>query len=229
MKSNQVIIAYKTSLLADGLELIIEGASNYCVIGKIPYGNELVELLSSFNETNIVIIELNCPLDTDLIYIDSLIEMFPTLKVFLLSHLPQIKMIKKILESRINAYLLKSCSKQDMIIALDKLAENKNYFCAQITKTLVEKKNDAFEDDNLLSSREKEILGLLVSCKTNIEIANFLGLSENTIKTHRRNIQNKFGVNNLIGMIRYACRANLLDFENDEFCLKCPHFTEISN
>jgi len=50
-----------------------------------------------------------------------------------------------------------------------------------------------------------------------------LNLSENTVKTHRRNIHLKFGVSNLLGMVAHAYRSNLIDTENDEVCYGCPH------
>jgi DNA-binding NarL/FixJ family response regulator len=61
-----------------------------------------------------------------------------------------------------------------------------------------------------LSRRELEVLKLLVEGYNNVEIAASLHVSCNTIKTHIRNILEKFGVDNRIQAAVFAVRAGLL-------------------
>ena len=98
------------------------------------------------------------------------------------------------------------------------------YICADISKSLLSGKRRIQEEENkLLTDREKEVLFLLVNNTSIKKIAHSLKISENTVKTHRRNIHSKFGVSNLIGLVRYACRSNLIDFGDDEYCMVCPY------
>jgi DNA-binding NarL/FixJ family response regulator len=74
------------------------------------------------------------------------------------------------------------------------------------------------KDPNLvdeLTSREIQILELVVEGKTNREIANSLVISENTVKIHLRNILEKLHLQNRIQAAVYAVRQGLIDtFEN---------------
>ena len=220
----QIVIGYSTNLFSEGLESIIDELDNYTFIESAPLGDRLIKVLERLNFSDVLLVEMKCPRTNDLNYLRSLCERFPSVRALLISGNPHNSMISRLLESGIEGYLLNSCTRNDLISALDKMRDGGSYFCPAITKNLLSANREAqHEKDITLTMRETEVLGMLVNCQTNIEIASDLGLSENTVKTHRKNIQTKFGVNNLLGMVRYACRASLIDYGNDEFCQDCPH------
>jgi len=55
-----------------------------------------------------------------------------------------------------------------------------------------------------LSSRERQVLQLVVSGQSNPLIAERLGISVRTVEVHRRNIMDKLGVKNAAGLIKFA-------------------------
>jgi len=55
-----------------------------------------------------------------------------------------------------------------------------------------------------LSAREQEVLFLIVQEYTTEEIATFLYISQETVKSHRRNLMNKMQVRNVAGLVRKA-------------------------
>ncbi len=55
-----------------------------------------------------------------------------------------------------------------------------------------------------LSSREKEVLDLIINEYTTLEIANILFVSSETVKTHRQNLLNKLNARNAAGLVRRA-------------------------
>lgn len=224
---NQVIlIGYTTRLFADSIESMIESFGKFTVVEKAKLGNKLLSALQRIKKIDIVVIELCRLIKSDLQYFESLRTKYPHVKILLLSHMASADYNREIINSGINAYILKTCSKEDFITALNKLVDNKFYYCSDITKSITNNNTATQEEQIKLTLREKEILSMLVNCKTNYQIAEDLGLSENTIKTHRKNILTKFGTNNLLGMVRYACRSRLLNYGNDEFCTVCPHCSE---
>ena len=226
-KKHQIIIGYTERMFAQGLESIIDGFDDFIVFEKARVGEKLIALINRLETVEILIVELDHPTKNDLAYITSLVETYPLTQILLVSHQPRNYVGRKLIESGIDAYLLKECSKHDVLIALNKIIDNRNYFCSDITKVLMSSDNDCrIKEEVDLTVREKEILTRLVNSSTNREIGKDLGLSENTIKTHRRNIQAKFGVNNLLGMVRFACRTNLIGFGEDDYCMDCPHLSE---
>jgi DNA-binding NarL/FixJ family response regulator len=89
-------------------------------------------------------------------------------------------------------------------------------FSPSITKLLVEEyivevRRRGVEDSyDLLSIREKEILQVLASGKSNREIADVLCISVSTVETHRNNIFQKLHLHNLAELILYAVRKGLI-------------------
>jgi len=221
---HKISIAYTTRLFSDGLEAIIERFENFSVVFTSPLGKELFDKLEDSLFDQILILQVNCPSMRDLNQIQKLREEYQNIKILLLSLLPRTNIGFDLLDSGISGYLLKSCTKEDLQSALNKIIEDKPYICSDITSRLFtrKKENQAGEQYDL-TDREKEILSMLVNSHTNKQIASSLNLSENTIKTHRRNIHAKFGVSNLLGLVRYACRSNLIDFGDDGYCLVCPY------
>ena len=67
-----------------------------------------------------------------------------------------------------------------------------------------------FQRFSMLSSREKEIIVLIVEGKSSYEISRLLFRSIHTINTHRKNIIHKLEVNSLAGLIKFAVAFNLV-------------------
>lgn len=61
-----------------------------------------------------------------------------------------------------------------------------------------------------LTSRETEVLNLVVAGRRSKEIASLLGLSVRTVDKHRENLMRKLGVHDLAGLMRYAANIGLL-------------------
>ncbi len=79
----------------------------------------------------------------------------------------------------------------------DVLHLNKNSFELEIRK-------------EIFSNREKEIIRLMTDGDTSNEIASKLNISSDTVRTHRKNILGKAGVNNTISLIKYSIVNSIL-------------------
>lgn len=65
-----------------------------------------------------------------------------------------------------------------------------------------------------LTQREREVLALLAEGKRNSEIAKTLGITENTVETHLKNIFKKLGISNRIQAVTYYNHADKSASEN---------------
>ena len=71
-------------------------------------------------------------------------------------------------------------------------------------------KEDTTNSSETLSSREKEILKLLVSGNTTKQIAENLHLSTHTVNAHRKNIMRKLDIKTVSGLTIYAVLNNII-------------------
>ena len=123
--------------------------------------------------------------------------------------------VLRALKAGAKGYLLKDSAEGDLIDAIQSVYDGKTFFSPEITKMLMEdyvreiRTRGADDSYDLLTSREKEILQLLVELKSNKEIAHVLNLSLYTIETHRRNLHEKLNLHSLPELILYAVRKGV--------------------
>lgn len=223
----KIFIGYSNRLFADGLEALIKGFDDFEVMHTYPLGDALIKQSGLLDDIDALIIECDQPKRQEINLIHSLQDRYPGIRILLISYQPGLQIGMEILDSGISSYLLKACTSNDLQTALDKISQNKEYFCSDITKELIStSKKIHDEKQHELTNREVEVLSLLVDCQTSWEIAEKLQISENTVKTHKRNLQSKLGANNLLDMFMYALKNNIVDVRSTEFCSGCPYFNQ---
>lgn len=67
--------------------------------------------------------------------------------------------------------------------------------------------------DIYLTKREIEVVRLLAEEKTTEEIAQTLFVSTHTIETHRKNILSKIHAKNVVGVLKYALRTGIVNYD----------------
>jgi DNA-binding NarL/FixJ family response regulator len=124
--------------------------------------------------------------------------------------------VLRALKAGARGYLLKDSGESDLIQAIMAVSEGKAFFSPEISKVLAEdyvrEINMRGADDryDLLTSRERELLQLLVEGKSNKDIAALLNLSLYTVETHRRNLQTKLNLHSFPELILYAVRKGII-------------------
>ncbi|HRI19976.1 MAG TPA: response regulator transcription factor, partial [Panacibacter sp.] len=126
--------------------------------------------------------------------------------------------IHRLMQHGIQGYILKSATSKELTNAIKTVAAGNNYFSKEIdvtdgtedaykkTITIPESKVHA-----ILSKREMEILQMICKEFSSAEIAAKLFLSVSTVDTHRKNIIEKLGVNNTVGLVKFAIKYALIN------------------
>ena len=73
------------------------------------------------------------------------------------------------------------------------------------------KSEENINENYELTTREKDVLTLLVKGLLNKEIADKLNISIHTVITHRKNIVRKTGIKTVAGLTIYAMLNNLME------------------
>jgi DNA-binding NarL/FixJ family response regulator len=113
-----------------------------------------------------------------------------------------------------SAVVLKLGPIQDVIVAIRSALRGEAWLSPTLLRGLVSELRSGpgeVDRDGIrgLSTREIEILALMVEGKRYAEIANHLALSVNTVRTHAHNLQKKLGVNSRVAAIALGLRAGL--------------------
>jgi DNA-binding NarL/FixJ family response regulator len=134
---------------------------------------------------------------------------YPGVIVLALSTFNQGTYIRKMMENGASGYLLKNSGKKEIIDALKTVYSGKAYLSFDAGKALL---SDNEEQNNLpaLTKREKEVLTFIAEGLTNLQIAEKLFISIDTVDSHRKNLHTKLNVKNTAMLIRFAVENKLV-------------------
>ncbi len=208
----RVLIADDHEIVLDGYISILTQSKNFEVVAKASNGKEVLQHLQS-NKTDVVLLDLNMPQMDGIETTIKVKELFPQVKIIILTMYDDAAHIKKLIDLGVNGYLLKNTDKSTLIRAIETVFEGKSFFDSEITKTIVngfKQKIQLEHEEVTLSERELEIIALIASGKQTNEISEALFLSPHTVKTHRKNINLKLGIHNPAELILFAKSKNLI-------------------
>ncbi|SHM94328.1 response regulator transcription factor [Mucilaginibacter sp. OK098] len=204
MDKLSIYIADDHAIVVDGLKEILRAQPNWQIIGTAGNGQELVDLIS-VRRSDVVILDINMPKMNGIQCTEWIKKHFPATKVIILTMFPEKTYVDQLINAGADGCLLKSRGSQDLIDAIERVTSGRSYF--DTIKDFAEK--DKYPMFNL-SERELEIIRLIINGKTSADIAGQLFISEHTVKTHRKNIFRKIGINSISQLATFAINNNLL-------------------
>jgi DNA-binding NarL/FixJ family response regulator len=126
--------------------------------------------------------------------------------------------IKQMLAAGALGYILKNSGEEEIKKALRKVNAGESYYSAEVAETVMQnmmkggiKRSNKLVVDLPLTSREEEVLHLIIKEYTNQEIADELFISPRTVDAHKRNLLEKTGSKNIAGLVLYAIEKNLFE------------------
>jgi DNA-binding NarL/FixJ family response regulator len=122
-----------------------------------------------------------------------------------------------------DGYLLKSASTEELVSAVKNVLAGHYYISDEILPTIMsrylraERMLSANHLQNLLTTRERELLKLITEGYKNKEMADSLCISLKTVETHRTNLMKKLNVHNVAELISVAGEAGITRSDNRSF------------
>jgi DNA-binding NarL/FixJ family response regulator len=209
-----IFMADDHAILRDGLRLLLETQPNLNVIGEAANGRDAVRE-ATFYHPDIVIMDITMPDLNGIEAMQQIQEICPTTRVIILSMHGTTKHILRAFQAGANGYLLKESASTEVIKAVHKVCAGQCYLSQKISDpTIIDylRQPETNETEDLLavlSSREREVLQLVVEGKSSAEIANLLCLSINTVKTYRSRLMQKLNLNDLPSLVKFAVQYGL--------------------
>jgi DNA-binding NarL/FixJ family response regulator len=211
-----ILIADDHALFRDSLRSLLE-ARGLSVIGEARNGREAVELARRL-KPDVVLMDLSMPeLDglsaTRLISVEQ-----PEVKVVVLTASDEDAKLFEAIKSGAQGYLLKNLESDEFFALLEGIGRGEPGLTPALARKLLSEfarpaqASAPSHDPDALTEREREVLELLVEGVTsNRKLARQLGVSENTIKFHVRNILDKLHLHNRAQVVSYAIRNKIVE------------------
>jgi DNA-binding NarL/FixJ family response regulator len=217
MNSIKVILTDDHQLVRDGIRSLLKDAKNIEVIDEASDGYELLDKLTVL-KPEIIIIDVSMPRLSGIEAIKRITESYPSIKVLVLSMFTSEEYIFNAIKAGAKGYLPKNTSKKELLEAIYSINAGNEYFSDSISNIILKsyikkaKANDDYSGNkqNVLSSRELEILTLFAEGNTNQEIADKLFISIRTVESHKNHIMQKLELKTLVDLVKFAIKNNII-------------------
>ena len=213
----RIVIADDHAIFREGFKILMKNQGEMELVGEAGDGEELLDVVAS-HHPDLVITDIKMPKLDGVQACKLLHESYPSVKVIALSMFNDDNLIVDMLEAGAAGYLLKNTNREELLNAVKAVHDGGNYYSLATSKKLAKliadsKYNPMRHRNNppKFSAREKEVMALICEQLTSKEIADRLGLSMRTIESHREKIQEKIGARNVIGIVIYAIKHDLVD------------------
>ena len=214
----KVIVVDDHRLFRMGLKAAINsGHPDIQITGEAECGKELLKLLPT-TPADVVLLDINLPDKHGAEIARSIRKEYPAIKILAVSGENSTDTIKSMLDTGIEGFISKQLSDIDELAdAIRAVASGLEYFGRDIAKIVYDvyvAKKKTVQVTNEFTEREREII---LACKDGLlckEIADKMGISINTINTHKRRIFQKLGINTTIEMVQYAMKCGIIRIEN---------------
>jgi DNA-binding NarL/FixJ family response regulator len=114
--------------------------------------------------------------------------------------------VRQALEAGVHGYLMNGCRVEDLVDGIQALAHGQRYMCALAAQRVA----DSMARE-ALTSRETEVLALLVNGHCNKTIARQLDIAVGTVKAHMKGIMSKLDVSSRTQAVSVAVSRGLVD------------------
>jgi DNA-binding NarL/FixJ family response regulator len=210
----RILIADDHALFRDGLRSLLQ-SHGHEVIGEARNGKQAIELALQLRP-DLVLMDIQMPELDGVSATRELTAQMPDIKVVALTASEQNETLFDAIKAGAQGYLLKNLEAEEFFALLDRASAGEPALTPNLARKLLQEfakpaARPATEPDgDALTDREREVLELMVDGVTsNRKLANRLGLSENTVKFHVRNILDKLRLHTRAEAVGYAMRRKM--------------------
>ncbi len=206
----KVIVADDHHIARQGIISLISDTAEIEVIGEASNGVMAIGLVESL-KPDILISDISMAGLSGIELSEVISDRFPATKVLILSMHKDQEYIQKSFESGAMGYLPKNSDEKELREAILQIHEGNKYITTEVSiilaqSMITQKPQEKFN----LTSREQEVLDMLVEGMSNKQIAADLFLSIRTVDTHRTNIMKKLDVKNIAELVKKALSKKLV-------------------
>jgi DNA-binding NarL/FixJ family response regulator len=210
-----VLLVDDHKIMRDGIKAILNRSSEFRVVGEAENGTDAVQFVRKFRP-QLVLMDIGLPGLNGVETTAEILRHQPDCKIVILSMYDDEHSVVSAVRSGARAFILKRASDNDLLEALRMVAAGGMYLSPQVSDRLLTRiqKGDleARQTPKVLESlspREVQVLRLVADGKTSKEIAVLLDLREQTVRSYRKTMMKKLGVNNVAGLTQLALSTGL--------------------
>lgn len=217
MEKIRVLLAEDHVVVRESIRQFLERETDLEVVGEAGDGEQAVQMVSRLSP-NVVVLDVAMPKLNGIEATKQIKQIKPSTAILILTAYDYDQYVFALLEAGAAGYLLKDVSGQELIDAIRAVHRGDSVLHPTIARKVLQKFHGPARDGeshglDILTEREREVLMLAATGKSNKEIAEGLVLSVRTVEAHLGNIFNKLGVGSRTEAIIHALKRGWVELE----------------
>jgi DNA-binding NarL/FixJ family response regulator len=200
-----VLLVDDHSLVRHGFRRMLEDSPDIQVVGEASDGHDAVEIAGKLHP-DVVVMDFALPSMNGAVATRNILKVSPGTRVLIVSMHSESVYVQTCMNAGARGYLLKNAMELELVDAVKHIADGEKFLDSRLGLDI---RSQAAEAPSL-TTRELEVLQLIVHGKSNKDIAVVLGVSSNTVGVHRANIMQTLGIHNTAELVVYAIRNGLV-------------------
>lgn len=220
----RVLLADDHDILRQGLKLLLSMQPEMQVVGEARTGQEAIELALSI-QPDVVVMDITMPSMDGLEACQHIRTQQPATQVLILTMHESEEYFLQALRVGAVGYIVKKAAPTELHMAIKAVAHGGAFLYPGLAKALVHafvaqsaitpvtelpQTTKLAQDLQVLTPREMEVLRLVAEGRTNQEIADQFVVSIKTVQSHRANVMEKLGLQDITHLVRFAIRHKLI-------------------
>ncbi|MCZ4292853.1 response regulator [Vibrio sinaloensis] len=207
----RLILADDHRLMQDGLKSRLEREDNLEILACVGTGKEALENTFAL-KPDVLLLDINMPELNGIEVLEKLEKSRSDTAVIMLSMHDSRDYVVRSVKCGAKGYVLKDVGSEELVMAINQVAQGRSYLCPQASDRLLEQLNEKPQPkDDTLSKREADVLKEIVNGSGNKEIADALHISVRTVETHRLRIKKKLGATSTAALVKLALQKGLVN------------------
>jgi two-component system response regulator NreC len=213
----RVAVADDHHLVREGIRAVFAQVSDIDVIGEATNGREALDLARD-HQPDVMVMDLTMPEMSGIEATAQIRKLELETQVVILSMHADPALIREALHVGALGYVLKGSVADELVLAVRAAERGASYLTPAASATMLADNaaNSGEESDeaNLLTDRERQVLGLIGEGLTNRAIGSKLGISIKTVERHRTNLMAKLDVHSIVELIRVGIKLGIIELED---------------
>jgi DNA-binding NarL/FixJ family response regulator len=215
----KILLVDDHKIMRDGIKAILDHTNGeFVVVGEAENGVDAVQAAKR-TSPDIILMDIGLPGVSGIEATTEVLRYCPETKVMILSMYDDEHSVISAIRSGARAFVLKKASDSDLLDALRTVAKGGSYLSPQVSDRLLSRikrgetgpKAGTLQLEGL-TPRELQVMRLVAEGRTSKEIATLLDLGLQTVRSYRKSMMKKLGVNNVASLTQIALTAGLTRF-----------------
>lgn len=222
MKDNEqpirVLIADDQPLIVTALTTILGTQHNIDVVATASNGQKAIEAAQQW-AIDVAVLDIQMPYVNGIDAAQAIKQHRESTKILMLTTFDSEDLVRRALEVGVQGFLLKDAGPEALIDAINRIYHGASVLSPEVTEYVinvfrVSSPQPPSPCDTLveaLTPRELEVLKRVAQAETNAEIANYLYIGSETVKTYVSRLISKIGVRDRVGLAVWAHTSGIVD------------------